>query len=267
MNRSHKNILSLLVSTSALLLVVTACSSRQDHRNFTAASAPQNSKIENVLVDQGDLTMFYYAIRTTGVAKELDTNGEYTIFAPTNTAFSQIKQNAYPCFYTVQCRPQLAAILRNHIVPKNEGLHRLSKQGGDIPTLGNRRVDVEEPYIGHYTIEGYRVLYQKENSSLRDTKSDNINLYRIDGVIASNEEMAPFKSVPVADGPEGFVKKTVTTYQSPQPNSYGQQVTMPNAYMVPGGYALNPAIYTDEYDDLPTTLIETTTVTHTSTPN
>ncbi len=265
MTHTYTKKLAWLLTVSTLTLVMAACSSGQENRNFTASSGTPNSYIDDVLADQADLSMFYQSLLATGVAKELNNNTEYTIFAPTNAAFAQIKPRAYPCFYDVQCRPQVAAILRNHIVPRNESINRFSNWGGGIVTLGQRRIDVEEIYKGQYTVEGYRVLYQNESNDSTHIKGSKISLYRIDGVIASNQEMMPFRTAPFVAMPAGMMEKTVTTYRSPITSSYVPQAIMPNAYLVPGGYATNPVVYKDEYDDLSESTTETTTVTHTTT--
>lgn len=129
--------------------------------------------------------MFYQAMLTTGVAKELNNDTEYTVFAPTNASFARIRQRDFPCFYSIQCRTQVAAILRNHIVPRNENINQFQKWGGDIITLGDRRIDVEEPYKGHYTVEGHHVLYQNESHKGPHIRGNKITIYRIDGVIAN----------------------------------------------------------------------------------
>ena len=265
MTYTFKKKLTQLLATSALALVTTACAPNQTNSNFTASSGEPNSYVEAALADQGDLTTFYQALLSTGVVNELNNNTEYTIFAPTNAAFAQIKPRAYPCFYAVQCRPQVAAILRNHIVPRNESINRFSKWGGNIATIGNRLIDVEEPYKGRYTVEGYRVLYLNENSEASHAKGNKISLYRIDGVIASNQDMASFRTAPFVAMPAGMMEKTVTTYRTPVKPFYEPQTILPNAYLVPGGYATNPVVYTEEYDDSSDTTTETTTVTHTTT--
>ncbi|MFA6280023.1 MAG: fasciclin domain-containing protein [Bdellovibrionales bacterium] len=257
--------LAMLLTTSTLALITAACSSEQSPRNFYATSGPSSVYVEEALADQNDLTMFYQALHVTGVINELNDNTEYTIFAPTNAAFSQIQPRVYPCFYVAQCRPQVAAILRNHIVPRNESIERFSRWGGNIPTIGNRRIDVEEPYKGHFTVEGYRVLYQNEGSDASRVRGNKISLYRIDGVIASDQDMVPFRTVPFVAMPAGVMEKTVTTYRTPVSSSYAPQTIMPNGYWVPGGYATNPVVYTNEYDDVPDSITETTTVTHTTT--
>jgi len=257
--------LARLLTASALVMVTAACASRPTNTHAGASPDVPNSYVESALVDQGDLSTFYQALLTTGVMRELNGNTDYSIFAPTNAAFAEIRPRIYPCFYAVQCRPQVAALMRNHIVARNESINRFSKWGGDIPTLGNSRIDVEEPYQGHYTVEGYRVLYQNQNVETSHAKGHRVSLYRIDHVIADDQDMAPFRTVPyVAAVPAGVMEKTVTTYRAPVTTLYPQTI-MPTTYLVPGGYTASPVVYPEAYVEVPDETTETTTVTRTTT--
>jgi hypothetical protein len=203
--------------------------------------------------------MFYQALLSTGVANELNENTEYTIFAPTNAAFTEIQPNVYPCFYAAQCRVEVAAVLRNHIVPRNESIHRFSKWGGGIPTIGSRRLDVEEPYRTEYTVESRHVLDQTESSESSRIQGDKASLYRIDGVIASNQELAYFRTQPIADIAGTVTEKTVTTYHTP-----GTFPVFSERYTVPGGSPAARVVYMGP-DELPDNTTQTTTVTRTTT--
>jgi uncharacterized surface protein with fasciclin (FAS1) repeats len=193
---------------------------------YTTASA-SNSHVEAELGQRGDLSIFYQALLNTGVARELNENTKYTIFAPTNAAFEQINPRVYPCFYAVLCRSEVAAVLRGHIVPGRETLHRYSEWGGDIPTLSPRRLNVEEPYKGEYTVNGHRVLY----------RDDLVGLYEIDGVIAGDRELAFFRKPVPPEIPGTVTEKTITTTRTiivPPEFSSG--------YFIPGGYPAVPPL-------------------------
>ena len=267
MTNTHAKKISRLLTTPALLLALAACAPMADD-TYRAVDRGGNVYVENTLVDQGDLTTFYHALHTTGVANELSSNVEYTIFAPTNAAFHQVLPRDFPCFYAAQCRPQLAAVLRNHIIPRNESVGRLSKWGG-IQTMGGRVIEIEEPYKGHFTAEGNRVLYQNEASENTLVRGHRVSLYRIDGLIANDREMAPFRAQPVAAMPEQVIERTTTTYRTPAAPPYYQQRSVPGTYLVPGGYYVvpGPTGYMGDPADLDASTTETTTTTtRTTTP-
>ncbi|MGB9154626.1 MAG: fasciclin domain-containing protein [Alphaproteobacteria bacterium] len=217
---------------------------------MTAPAHATNSNVENALAGRADLSMFHQALINTGVANELQENMEYTIFAPTDAAFSQISPSVYPCFYSVQCRAQVAAVLRNHIVPRNESVYLFSKWGGGIPTLGNRTLYVEEPYKDQYTVEGRTVLDQMAGSESLRMEGERVSLYRIDGVIIDDNELAQFRNPHVANG--AVVRRTVTTTYMQTPPTYG-------GYVVPGGgYPADGSVYVIPNDSAGPVVITTT---------
>ncbi|MDX2027212.1 MAG: fasciclin domain-containing protein [Alphaproteobacteria bacterium] len=166
-------------------------------------AAAGNRDVEVTLQSYGDLSMFYQALINTGVINELNENTRYTIFAPTNAAFASVQPRAYPCFYAEQCRPQIAGLLRNHILTDRYDLRELVTYGQGIQTGGIHRVHVVEPYVDDYTVDGLRILSASEVGG-------NI-IYRIDGVIASPQELAQFQTVSLHPVPSTVTtEKTVT---------------------------------------------------------
>lgn len=165
-----------------------------------------NSNIEVALQNYGDLSMFYQALLNTGVINELNENEHYTIFAPTNAAFAEIRQQNYPCFYTVECRPQIAAMLRNHIIAGRHDLADLDSYGYGIRTIADKRIHVEESYVNDFSVNGRKIIS-------RSDVNGNI-IYRINGVITTPQELAQFQSVtyvPSAYAPDDTItEKTVT---------------------------------------------------------
>lgn len=163
-----------------------------------------NSNVEAALQSYGDLSMFYQALLNTGVINELDEDGHYTIFAPTNAAFAEIRPQTYPCFYAVQCRPQIAAILREHIILDNHPMADLTSYGYGIRTLGDHRIHVQQDFVNDYSVDGHKILSKTETSGN--------TIYRVSGVIATPQELSQFQSatyVPAA----GYIPDdgTVTT--------------------------------------------------------
>lgn len=228
------------------LLATTALLSCLAPNNAPAIAA--NTSVENALAGQSDLSMFYQALENTGVANELNENKEYSIFAPTNAAFAEIQPHLYPCFYAAQCQAKVAAILRNHIVPRNESVKRLALWGNGIQTVGDRRINVEEPYKDQFSADGHRVIYQNRGS--------NISVYQIDGVITDDQELAQFRQMPVAyNAADTLTERTIITYRKPAAYS-----VISASRLVPGGHAIEAGPHSETVTGTTET---TTTVTHT----
>ena len=226
---------------------------------ITTSAEAANRRVEGALQNSGDLSMFYEALLRSGVANELNENSSYTVFAPTNSAFVQELPRASVCYnYSAPCRGQLAMVMRNHIVPSSESVSYLAKLGGDIPTLGTRRLYVEEAYKDSYTVEGQRVLNKSDSTYAR--------VYRIDGIIANEQELTLLQAPQIAEVPATVTQKTVTTYSQP----YATTTTVV-PYPGPAGQLTSRTVTVTHPDpimdpaDLPEDTTQTTTVTRTIT--
>ncbi len=169
----------------------------------------ENRDVEATMQTLGDVSMFDQGLTNSGVAHDMHDNQHYTIFAPVNAAFVDVPQAAYPCFYASPCRPQIAALLRDHIVPGRHDLKELSEFSDKVDTLGARPVHVEEKFVGDYTVNGKRILSKAESNG-------NI-IYRIDGLLADREDMEYFRTARQSNQlPEGaIVQDSVTTVTTP----------------------------------------------------
>jgi len=201
---------------------------------WTPAMA-RNAAVETTLRSYGDLSSFYQALINTGIINELREDQSYTIFAPTNVAFAQIRPQSYPCFYAVQCRAQVAALLRNHIVVGYYQPRELTTFGFGIQTANDgNRVYFTEPYVGQFAVNGRNVL------SVGDTGGSIV--YRIDGVIANPQDLATFQTVhyaPAPAFPAGTVIQKTTTYTT-------TPVVGAPEVIVPGGDQTTTVVHTYE---------------------
>ena len=173
----------------------------------TMTAHAENTAVETSLESYGDLSMFYQGLINTGVINELREDQHYTIFAPTNAAVRDIRPNEYPCFYSLECRPQAAAILRNHIIVGQYGLKDLTSYGHGVQTVGVKVAKVEEPFVGDYTVDGRKILSESD--------IDGNVIYRIDGVLAGPKTMAQFQKVSYSPSEFSPDTETVTTISTP----------------------------------------------------
>jgi len=156
---------------------------------FVAGEAQaNNSTVENALKKRPDLSTFYEELASTGVLSELSETQPYTVFAPTNEAFSKLPASQYPCLYSVDCKAQVAEILRKHIVPGEKHLEDINPQGGiySMFSIDNQHIIASEPNKDSFTVDGRHVL--SENQLLGSI------LYKIDGVMARQRDLVQFEA-------------------------------------------------------------------------
>ncbi|MBY0407542.1 MAG: fasciclin domain-containing protein [Rickettsiales bacterium] len=149
----------------------------------TPASA-NNERVENAIKNRKELASFYEAMLVTGVNTELREGKSYTVFAPTNEAFARITKDQYPCFYSEQCKEQIADVVRNHIVPGEEHVEDVIKQKGALFSIDKRQIPIGMPNPNKYTADGQNII--RTNGLIGSM------LYTIDGVIANPRELSMF---------------------------------------------------------------------------
>jgi len=165
----------------------------------------ENRNVEATIESLNDLSMFDEGLSNTGVSSELHDNQHYTIFAPINSSFADIPPSIYPCFYEAPCRPQIAILLRDHILSGRYDLEELADFDKKPQTLGGRSVHVEEPFKGDFKVNGHTILSKAEFNG-------NI-IYRIDGLLATSADLTPFRIAKTE--PPALVRSSVTTYVTP----------------------------------------------------
>lgn len=160
-----------------------------------------NAQVEAAIKADAELAVFYQALANTGVLQELKANRSYTVFAPTNTAFTEVTTGKYPCFYASECKAQVATVLRNHIV---EGKVRLSdsvKYKGGLHSLDKGFLYIGEVNPNYYEVNSRSIIAAKEFSGGA--------LYKVDGVLANARELSAFYVAPASAAVAGAVVCTL----------------------------------------------------------
>lgn len=111
-----KNI-SKVIKLSVLAIVYSFCLSCSDDDDNTMVA--DNNSITDIASRNTDLSILVDALTRTDLAQTLDQTGPYTVFAPTNTAFSTfLSANGFASVNDVPV-PVLKEILLNHVVSGN----------------------------------------------------------------------------------------------------------------------------------------------------
>lgn len=178
-----------------------------------------NDTVVNAIKKQEDLTSFYEALYNTGVMDELGPHTSYTIFAPVNEAFAAIAYDTYPCFYSRQCRGEVANIVRNHFVVGEVNLKEATSHKGGVYSMDKRFISVAHAGKGKesFMVDGHKVLSTHQLAGGV--------LYRIDGVIANDVELAVFKQPVLDNGATSQEKVSEKTYYTPAGDIVGKTTT------------------------------------------
>ena len=78
---------------------------------------PSSSNIVETAAEAGSFTTLIAAAKAAGLAGFLQSDGPFTVFAPTDEAFSQLPAGTVETLLKPENRDKLAAILKYHVVP------------------------------------------------------------------------------------------------------------------------------------------------------
>jgi uncharacterized surface protein with fasciclin (FAS1) repeats len=107
---------------TAAALGVAACNNGNEGSKPTGAgderaSASAQNELAKVLDTADELSSTAGLVRAAGLEQAFSGAGSYTLFAPTNAAISALPESERKHLESPEGRPQLIALLRQHVVP------------------------------------------------------------------------------------------------------------------------------------------------------
>ena len=132
--------MALAVSGLALLPYTSfaqSMSSSADPMVGGSAMYPSRNIIENAL-NSKDHTTLVAAVKAAGLVKTLEGPGPFTVFAPTNEAFSALPAGTVQTLLKPENKAELTKILTYHVVPgryTGADIENMIQQGGGMAQL------------------------------------------------------------------------------------------------------------------------------------
>jgi len=180
------------------------------------AYAAFGTGLNDTINERSDLTTFRSVAAHTRVVENLPT-GTYTVFAPSDEAFTAVPAEKYPCLYSDQCVAEQAEILKNHIVQGEINLGDVTRGAGGVYAIDKRHITISEPTKGEFYVDGHKVISSNLTSSGM--------LYVIDGVIATPQELANLERLKTRVVVETKTEKTTVRTTTPHPDSHSTTTT------------------------------------------
>lgn len=82
-------------------------------------SVPQAENVTSLISGSKQHSKFSQALQDAGLSESLNSEGSYTVFAPTDTAFSSVPTDQLSSWMMPENRSQLSSVLTYHIIPGN----------------------------------------------------------------------------------------------------------------------------------------------------
>ena len=140
-----------------------------------AAMYPSKNIVQNA-VNSKDHTTLVAAVKAAGLVKTLESKGPFTVFAPTNEAFSELPAGTVDTLLKPENKKMLAGILTYHVIPGRLTAKDLIAK----VKAGNGKAEIK-------TVEGDKLTFEYQGAKLTvtDEKGDTADI-TIANVMQSN---------------------------------------------------------------------------------
>lgn len=148
----------LLIASAVVLMLIGLSAFAQHHTKYS------QKDIMQIAMHDKNLSIFVIAIKSSGLVDTLKGNGPFTVFAPSNAAFSKLPAGTLDTL--LKDKKQLVAVLTYHVIP------------GEI--LSN---DIQSSSVK--TLEGQNITFTKDSSGVKvnDIKVNKADIKASNGVI------------------------------------------------------------------------------------
>ncbi|XP_062863681.1 stabilin-2 [Trichomycterus rosablanca] len=141
-----------------------------------------------ILSDNGKFSQLKSLIEKTSLADVLELPGPYTLFAPTNTAFSLMKKDHFDYLTSEEGKSKLLELLRNHIVASAQLKASYIVSSPQTISMANQVLSFNVTATGQILVSGVAVAEA-------DVEANNGRLYSLEGILvpASIEPILPHR--------------------------------------------------------------------------
>ena len=179
-----KNFFTLLASVVLASTIFVACDNKGEKKSAEDTTAVKQESMEpkmdapkdviDVASGSADHTTLVAAIKAAGLVETLKGAGPFTVFAPTNAAFSALPAGTVESLLTPEKKADLTNILTYHVVAGSVKAADL-KDGQKVKTLQGGELTV--------SIKEGKVMINGANVTAADLTSSNGVIHVIDAVL------------------------------------------------------------------------------------
>jgi uncharacterized surface protein with fasciclin (FAS1) repeats len=175
--------LALLLAIGPLVPVAFAQEKKETTETKVAVEekvvvAPEKGSISAALADGATFSILTKALQLTGLDVTLGSKGTFTIFAPTDEAFSKLPAGALDKLMLPENNEKLRSLLLYHVLPGNFAMADL--KNGEIKTMNGEKVEID---------------IKSDTKQVEDSKIAKADLVATNGIIHSVDKVMVPKSL------------------------------------------------------------------------
>jgi uncharacterized surface protein with fasciclin (FAS1) repeats len=144
------------------------------NNNLNATATPQQTNLVDTVAAQGTLSTFSKAIAAAGLSNILNSDGPFTVFAPSDAAFEKLPAGQLDGWLKPENKDQLISVLKYHVSPGRA-------TGQDVGKLTETKTVNGESAQIKRTADG--IMIDNANITTRDLGSSNGVIHVIDQVL------------------------------------------------------------------------------------
>jgi uncharacterized surface protein with fasciclin (FAS1) repeats len=163
---------------TAICFLSTVASAQKTVMVGGAAMYPTKNIVENA-VNSADHTTLVAAVKAAGLVETLSTAGPFTVFAPTNSAFSKLPAGTVETLVKPENKMLLTTILTYHVVPgriDSKSLIKMIKKNG-----GSYSAKTVQGGTLTFTRKGNKIMIQDAKGAMSNVTIADV--YQSNGVI------------------------------------------------------------------------------------
>ena len=192
MNRLHLTIGIAAFAVAPFATAGPACTSSNERVTAMNASwGGSNADIVDTAIEAGQFNTLAAALKAAGLVETLRGDGPFTVFAPTDEAFSKLPKGTVETLLKPENRDQLVSILTYHVVPGKVKASEVTKLD-NATTVNGQRVAIE--------VKSGKVMIDNATVIATDVMASNGVIHVIDRVILPESK----NIVEVADSAGSF---------------------------------------------------------------
>lgn len=152
-----KNTITLVVLSLILPLALLQAGSCGTAASTTKAAykSKVTANIVETAVSAGSFNTLVAAVKAAGLVETLSGEGPFTVFAPTDAAFSALPAGTVESLLLPENKEKLVAILTYHVVPAK--VKAKDVKSGEAPTVNGKTLTIDASASG-VTVEGAKVI-------------------------------------------------------------------------------------------------------------